>query len=240
MGMDASKFAAIKDRARKMIHDDAKQDSHIIKERQMDREKTYRSLKSSGAAISTGFDNLAPSYGSNGTSIGALNEAYSDDNNALYNAMDNKMKQFMESRNLGQSQAVTKAPTQVNKSLPKEILESFSTNYIDQSAFDPNRSVLDSMGITNNEQSVVEQRATQQVQTPVSNSKIDYELIKSIVESSVKKYIGALSKKMLTENKVNEGNEINAIQFTGKKFVFVTKNGDMYESNLKFIKNVKD
>ena len=72
-------------------------------------------------------------------------------------------------------------------------------------------------------------------------SKIDYGLIKDIVENAVKKYITALGKKMLTENKaVNENNEINAIQFTGKKFVFVTKGGDLFESNLKFIKNVNN
>ena len=61
MAMDTSKFEAIKNKARKMIHEDAKQDSAIIRERQADRERTYRSLKGSGAPAVTGFENVAPS-----------------------------------------------------------------------------------------------------------------------------------------------------------------------------------
>lgn len=240
MAIDINQFEKIKDKARKLIKEDAKNDSHIIKERQMDRERTYRSLKGAGAAAVTGFENIAPSYGSNGVSMSTVNEAYSDDNdNALYNAMDGRMKQFMESRNNVQMTPAAQNPTPINTALPREILESFSEKYIDQSAFDPNKSVLEKMGIVGNNQPAAQQESVQNYQPQAVNAKVDYELIKNIVESTVKKYVGALSKKMLTENKVNEDSEINAIQFTGKKFVFVTKGGDMYESgNLKFIKNV--
>lgn len=233
MAMDTSKFEAIKNKARKMIHEDAKQDSAIIRERQADRERTYRNLKGSGAPAVTGFENVAPSYGSNGTSISRISENYSDDNNdALYSAMDDRMKQFVEGRQQ-QPQYVSQTPTQINKGLPKEILESFSTNYIDQSVFDPNRSVLDKMGITgDNVQPIQENYAPQQ---QASVGKVDYELIKSIVESSVKKYVNALGKKMLTEN-----NELAMVQVGAKKINLITRDGDIYEANLVKKGNVKD
>lgn len=240
MGIDVNKFEQIKNKARKMIHEDAKSDSAIIKERQMDRERTYRSLKGSSAPAITGFENIAPSYGSNGTSISRINENYSDDNSEerLYAAMDNRMKQYSENRQAQPSMAVSQAPMQVNKNLPKEILESFSNNYIDQSVFDPNMSVLDKMGITGgNEQPMQESYVPQQSQ---STAKVDYEMIKAIVESSVKKYVNALGKKMLNENKsVTNLDEINAIQITDKKIAIVTKNGNLFEGKLSFVKNVK-
>ena len=238
MAMDTSKFEAIKNKARKMIHEDAKQDSAIIRERQADRERTYRSLKGSGAPAVTGFENVAPSYGSNGTSIGRISENYSDDNNdALYSAMDDRMKQFVEGRQQ-QPQYVSQAPTQINKGLPKEILESFSNNYIDQSVFDPNRSVLDKMGITGDNMQPQQENYVPQQSQP--NAKVDYEMIKAIVESSVKKYVNALGKKMLNENKsVANLDEINAIQITDKKIAIVTKNGNLFEGKLNFVKNIK-
>jgi len=235
MAMDASKFANIKDKARKMIHADAQQDAHIIKERQMDRERTYRSLKGSAAPVATGFDNIAPSYGSNGSSISRLNEAYVDDSeDKLGAAMDNRMSQFMESRQMNQQIPVAQQmPRQVNKGLPKEILESFSSNYIDQSVFDPNRSVLDKLGIENDNVAQPLQENVSQPSYQPSNGKIDYELIKSIVEASVKKYVNALSKKMLTEN-----NDLGMIQVGDKKINLVTKNGNVFEAELKFVKNI--
>lgn len=235
MGMDINKFEQIKNKARKLIADDAKNDAHIIKERQMDRERTYRSLKGTAAPVATGFDNIAPSYGSNGSSISRLNEAYVDDSeDKLGAAMDNRMSQFMESRQMGQQMPVAQQmPTQVNKGLPKEILESFSNNYIDQSVFDPNRSVLDKLGIEGGNTAQPIQENVSQPNYQPSNGKIDYELIKSIVEASVKKYVNALSKKMLTEN-----NDLGMIQVGDKKINLVTKNGNVFEAELKFVKNI--
>jgi len=232
--MDTNKFEAIKNKARKMIHEDAKADSHIIKERQLDREKTYRSLKGSAAPVMTGFENIAPSYGANGTSIGSINENYSDDNSEerLYAAMDNRMDAYMENRQSQQMNYQGQAPTQINKGLPKEILESFSKNYIDQSVFDPGRPVLDRIGVTNGTQVV--ENTNQPQQKAQGGGKVDYELIKSIVESTVKKYVSALSKKMLTEN-----NDLTMVQVGSKKINLVTKAGDLYEADLKFVKNIK-
>lgn len=225
MGIDINKFEQIKNKARKMIAEDAKKDSAIIKARTADRNnpKFYSDQPSDAYSKISSFNNSSQQN---------INESYYDDNNdALYNAMDNKMKQFVEGRQQ-QPQYVQQTPVQINKGLPKEILESFSNNYIDQSAFDPNMPILDKMGITGDN---IQQ---QQEQKQISNGKVDYELIKSIVESTVKKYINALGKKMLNENKTSDDTNIKAVQFTGDKFVFVTKGGDLYEAKMTYIKNV--
>ena len=224
------RFASIKDKARKLIHDDAKQDAHIIKERVADR---------NNAQFFRDQPNDAYSSMQNMVSSRSLNETTMNDDDSeerLYSAIDSKMNALMEKNNVTGYNNVT--PEVKNKNLPKEILESFGNNYIDQSVFDPNMSVLTKMGIQGDSLAEEVQKKQPIVE---QQSKIDYGLIKDIVENAVKKYITALGKKMLTENKaVNENNEINAIQFTGKKFVFVTKGGDLFESNLKFIKNVNN
>ena len=224
-------FNAVKDKARKMIHEDAKKDAHIIKARQADRNnpKFFSDQPVDAYSQVTSFNGSSQS----------INESYADNDNELYSAMDNRMKQYMENRQMSQQMPMvqTQAPTMVNKGLPKEILESFSNNYIDQSVFDPGRPVLDRIGVTNGSQP---QQITETVQTyqsaPQANAgKIDYELIKSIVESAVKKYVNALGKKMLTEN-----NDLSMIQIGEKKINLVTKDGNVYEATLVKKYNIKD
>jgi len=227
MAMDSSKFEAIKNKARKMIAEDAKKDAHIIKARQADRNNPafFRDQPSDAYSQVTSF---------NGSTSQPITESYYDDNDdALNNAMDSKMKAFMESRNQ-QPQYSMQSPTQMNKNLPKEILESFSNNYIDQSVFDPNRSVLDKMGITGDNLKQVTENYQPQQQTQ-STGKVDYEIIKNIVEGAVKKYVNALGKKMLTEN-----NELGMIQIGEKKLNLVAKNGDIYEATLVKKGNIKN
>ena len=224
-------FNAVKDRARKMIHDDAKKDAHIIRERQRDRNNP----KYFEGQPNDAYSNVTSLAGS--SSQNTITESYVDDSeDRLGAAMDSRMKNFMENRQMPQMQvpAQTQTPTMVNKGLPREIIESFSSNYIDQSVFDPNRSVLDRIGVTNGQQQITETVQTYQpVQQNVGGS-VDYELIKSIVESAVKKYVNALGKKVLTEN-----NDLSMIQVGEKKINLVTKSGDIYEAQLKFVKNIK-
>jgi hypothetical protein len=223
MAMDASKFEAIKNKARKMIHEDAKADSHIIKARQADRNnpKFFKDQPSDAYSQVTSFN------GSSSSNM--VNEAYVDDSeDKLGAAMDNRMKQFMENRQPTQQ---TQMPRQMNKNLPKEILESFSNNYIDTNALDPDRPVLDRIGITDGTQQITE---TYQPTKQVVGGSVDYEIIKSIVESAVKKYVNALGKKVLTEN-----NDLSMIQIGEKKINIVNKNGDIFEAQLKFVKNIK-
>ncbi len=233
MAMDTNKFEAIKNKARKMIHEDAKQDAHIIKARQADRNNPafYRDQPTDAYSQVTSF---------NGSSQERINESYMDNSEEkLYAAMDDKMKKLYEKKQQD-NVAVYQSPMQVNKGLPKEILESFSNNYIDQSVFDPNRSVLDKMGITGDNLQLQNGNTQATQQTIASGGKIDYEMIKAIVESSVKKYVNALGKKMLNESKSTTNlDEINAIQITDKKIAIVTKSGNLYEGKLEFKKNIK-
>jgi len=214
-----------------MIHDDAKKDAHIIRERQRDRNNP----KYFEGQPNDAYSNVTSLAG--GPSQNTITESYVDDSeDKLGAAMDSRMKNFMENRQMPQMQVPmqTQTPTVVNKGLPREILESFSNNYIDQSVFDPNRSVLDRIGVTNGQQQITETVQTYQpVQQNVGGS-VDYELIKSIVESAVKKYVNALGKKVLTEN-----NDLSMIQVGEKKINLVTKSGDIYEAQLKFVKNIK-
>ena len=224
-------FNAVKDRARKMIHDDAKKDAHIIRERQRDRNNP----KYFEGQPNDAYSNVTSLAG--GSSQNTITESYVDDSeDKLGAAMDSRMKNFMENRQMPQMQVPmqTQTPTVVNKGLPREILESFSNNYIDQSVFDPNRSVLDRIGVTNGQQQITETVQTYQPVQQNVGGNVDYELIKSIVESAVKKYVNALGKKVLTEN-----NDLSMIQVGEKKINLVTKSGDIYEAQLKFVKNIK-
>jgi hypothetical protein len=223
-------FNAVKDKARKMIHDDAKKDAHIIRERQRDRNNT----KYFEGQPNDAYSNLTSLAGS--SSQNTITESYVDDSeDRLGAAMDSRMKNFMENRQMPQMQVQTQTPTMVNKGLPREILESFSNNYIDQSVFDPNRSVLDRIGVTNGQQQITETVQTYQPVQQTAGGNVDYELIKSIVESAVKKYVNALGKKVITEN-----NDLSMIQVGEKKINLVTKAGDVYEATLIKKYNVKD
>ena len=140
-------------------------------------------------------------------------------------------------------------------SMPKEILESFQTNPINTNVpgMNPNSSILDQLGIgninENNEQQPIITPQKQvikenfQTQKPISQgtSSVDYSLIKDIIENAVKKYVGAYTKKMISENKqmLEVSNKLSALQI-GDKFNFVTEDGDLYRAKLEFIKNIKN
>lgn len=227
-------FNAVKDRARKMIHSDAQKDAHIIRERQRDRNNP----KYFEGQPNDAYSNVTSLAGS--SSQNTITESYIDDSeDKLGAAMDSTMKNYMQTRQMPQNmmpmQAPVQTPTMANKGLPREILESFSNNYIDQSVFDPNRSVLDRIGVTNGQQQITETVQTYQPVQQTAGGNVDYELIKSIVESAVKKYVNALGKKVLTEN-----NDLSMIQVGEKKINLVTKAGDVYEATLVKKYNVKD
>ena len=72
---------------------------------------------------------------------------------------------------------------------------------------------------------------------------VDYSLLKTIineaVQENVKKYMSALSKKLISEGIGGKGNEIQAIKI-GKKLSIITENGDIYSSSLQKMGNVRD
>ena len=244
---------AIMEKARRMIQSDAKKDAHIIKERQMDRAKfNEQAGRKYGGGVSTEFDNLMASYStSSPTTTTVINEdRYVDDSeDRIYEAYENKMSQYRQTNDTNDYQIndpITESSIQSTNAmtgasskskLPKEILESFSKNYIDQSAFDPRLANLGDIKPQPKPQ-IKERKQINEVKNV--NSGVDYEIIKSIVESTVKKYMGAYSKKIINESKQNNDNGIAAVQFLGDKFSFITKNGDLYEATLKFKQNLNE
>ena len=83
------------------------------------------------------------------------------------------------------------------------------------------------------------------VQQQNISSGIDYSLLRTIineaVQENVKKYMSAMTKKLINEGAGNIGNNdnIQAIKL-GESFSFITKNGDVYEAKLTKKYNIND
>jgi hypothetical protein len=143
----------------------------------------------------------------------------------------------------------TQTPSNTNSKLPKEILESFKTKQIDTAplGYGVSSSILDEVNyrtqgkLYNEEKPITEKPKQQIVETSnnilPSSSNIDYSMIKMIVEECMRKYTNTLKKTLLNESKSNANDELKAMKI-GDKFSFITKNGDLYEAELKFIKNI--
>lgn len=133
-----------------------------------------------------------------------------------------------------------------NSKLPREIVESMTSNPIDTSILDVNRSVLETSGVIPSVPAQKKRNATtinEQVAynpTPAQQQQVDYSLIKSIVEECVRKYTSAVTKKVIKECKESSGmNELKAMK-VGNKFSFITENGDVYEATLKYKRNINE
>lgn len=135
-----------------------------------------------------------------------------------------------------------------NSKLPKEILESFKSKQIDTAplGYGVNSSILDEVnyrtqGKLYKEEAQIQERPKQQiVETTQSVSPtVDYSMIKMIIEECMKKYVNSLKKTILNESKISNNDELQAMKI-GDKFSFITKNGDLYEAELKFIKNLNN
>lgn len=239
MGIDLGRLNEAAIRARKMIHEDAKHDAHIIKERVRDRNNSKYYSDQPRDSFSA-----VQSMTGNESSSSHINEDAGDDR--FFAAMDAKMNEFRAKKDSMPQNIVPSfsAKSSAASKLPKEILEAFAKEPLTFDAGnDLGVSVMDSMPIAQEEpqrsRSVVNEEVAM-VQAPQRNvpSGVDYEIIKSIVESAVKKYVGAYAKKMLTESKSNDGSTLKGIQLKGDKFVFIAENGDVYESKLEFKKNI--
>jgi hypothetical protein len=134
--------------------------------------------------------------------------------------------------------------------MPKSILESFKEN--PGKTAQSNVSVLSRLPnemFQEQTQPVTQRKNTinesKQVQQPIATSAvIDYSLIKTIINESVqenvKKYISALSKKLINEG-IGSGsaNDLIAMK-VGKSFSFIDKQGNVYECTLKKKGNVNN
>jgi hypothetical protein len=129
--------------------------------------------------------------------------------------------------------------------MPKSILESFQKD--PGKSPQSNLSVLSSLPQEMFTEENVHQKPmrTESRQSIVqSSSPIDYSLIKTIinesVQESVKKYVSAMSKKLINEGIGNgSSNDLIAMK-AGKTFSFIDKQGNVYECILKKKGNVND
>lgn len=140
--------------------------------------------------------------------------------------------------------------------LPREVLESFQNNVIDESKLldgimgDGNSLSMLTEGVPQKRQSssmpkeIANAYGTpqhiQEAQQPMNvvQSQVDYPMIKMIVEDIVKKYTSALQKKMLNES-VGSSSELSTFTI-GKTFKFLDKSGNIFEATLKKIGNIND
>lgn len=230
--VNAAKFNSFKDKARKLIHDDAVNDSKIIKERTKDRAAFLNKTVNDAS----GFEGLMPSYSHSTNPQSQIQESHDeyDEVGAHGQSIEMSLNERMEALN---RKIREKKGNNSRSGLPMEILESFGNTDINYEKLDPNQSVLDLIGVEPKD-SIKQNVIKETTSNNYSNSNVDYSLIKSIVESAVKKYIGGYTKKLLEEGKKTQVNDpVKAIKI-GDKFSFITENGDIYEAKLVFKKNI--
>ena len=131
-----------------------------------------------------------------------------------------------------------------HRHMPKAVLESFRQNPGKEASI----SVLGGLDISQfqkqqSQKNVVQEQMVQQQPAMTQIGGVDYSLLKTIineaVQENVKKYMSALSKKLISEGVGGKGNEIQAIKI-GKKLSIITENGDIYSSSLQKMGNVRD
>ena len=142
------------------------------------------------------------------------------------------------------SVVVNEQVIQGHRHMPKAVLESFRQNPGKEASI----SVLGGLDISQfqkqqSQKNVVQEHMVQQQQAMTQVGGVDYSLLKTIineaVQENVKKYMSALSKKLISEGVGGKGNEIQAIKI-GKKLSIITENGDIYSSSLQKMGNVRD
>lgn len=142
------------------------------------------------------------------------------------------------------SVVVNEQVMQGHRHMPKAVLESFRQNPGKEASI----SVLGGLDISQfqkqqSQKNVVQEQMVQQQPSMTQVGGVDYSLLKTIineaVQENVKKYMSALSKKLISEGVGGKGNEIQAIKI-GKKLSIITENGDIYSSSLQKMGNVRD
>lgn len=248
--LDSSAFETIKQnarnsKARKLIHQDALQDSHIIAERQRDRGNF---LKNSKSLAGDAFDMMEDTY-STSSNRHAVNEEVGQAGIQYDQMLEQRMAKLQQGMNqqqmsgglglVNQNRLVQEEAPRASKFLPKEIVEAFKQNPIGNDPIDTsNEEVQEVKQIMKNSNNL----PTQNVINEQTTNGVDYGLIKTIIESAVKKYANALNKRIISENKSTaKGNisELKAMKI-GNKFSFISENGDIYEAKLTYKGNIKD
>ena len=237
----SNKISAALAKAKKMIAEDAKADSHIIKAREINRNNPAY-YKDQPNDIYSKINSMTDIGGDSSSS---MNESYEEndyDNGKLDAAYDSMTENLLESVRSNNQHVSAPSGNFTNSKLPKEILKSLSENYIDESKLDYRRDLrleaAQQEVLKENIAQAPRQVQRQQVIAPQPSVNVDYSLIKTIVEDCMKKYAGAIVKKVLNENVNIKGEDTLKGIRIGETFSFITSGGDLYEAELKFKKNI--
>lgn len=140
--------------------------------------------------------------------------------------------------------------------LPRQIIESIAANPLDMTVVDPKmdafteklkQTLPNSFNRSYEIQEKLEKQDRQELNevqgnnnaTPASVN-VDYELIKTIVESVLDKKVGELKREMINENlSYGSNNSLKAMKL-GEKFLFLDSDNNIFECQMKYIgKNKK-
>ena len=135
-----------------------------------------------------------------------------------------------------------------NSKLPRAIVESIKNNPLipehpdDIKMRNFTQSVKEQMeakgiNIKPSFSNIQKQQTAQPVQQVVSG--IDYSLIKTIVEEAVRKSTASIKKQLLTESNQSSSLHTANMMQLGEKLKVVDNDGNLYEAEFKFIKNIK-
>ena len=152
-------------------------------------------------------------------------------------------QQQLNENSIKESNVIINEEVMKKSKLPKSVLESFKKE--PGTPFSLNAplhtSVLDGIDLH-----TLEEIRQETIKKPEINeqksvaSSVDYSLLRTIineaVQENVKKYVSAMTKKLMTESAKSD-NSIQAIK-VGDKFSFITENGDVYEATLKYKTNI--
>lgn len=222
--INMNKFLEAQEHARKLISNDARQEKISGKVKMASTPSLSQSLAMGG-----------------GQGYGAIQESYSND----YDDYEANEPQYLTEEQMMQMhqkamQQPIRQDTVKNSKLPSAILEAFKENPIDTSVLEKNmgmesdKSVLDLFNVPNppkKQKQVIRETPIPQQTVSQQPAMVDYSLIRTIVEESVKKYVSALKKSVLNENKQQNSDNLVLMKI-GESFKFVTSNGDIFEAKL--------
>lgn len=162
------------------------------------------------------------------------------------NDKEGVLKSFLGENNMSlKPQTSVNADKIKNKSkIPQEILESMISQPIDIEGGGALDAITKKISEKPVQKEVVKEEKKEN-NTPIytnNNVNVDYSLIKTIVEETIKKYSSALKKSILTEvkgNTVTEGNNNLKIMSVGENLRLITEDGDVYEAELVYKGKIK-
>lgn len=179
-------------------------------------------------------------------------KAHKDDINFALDPSSNVTTESMVATKTDRKMMAPKATgVQINQNVPSVIRESFMKKQIDDSALYSalGNDGLDvsflTEGMSQPSQQVsagdirqIMNEGAQQSQVVMQNGGVDYPMIRTIVEDTMRKYLSSLKKSLMTESKQNL-NEVDTFVM-GNGFKFLDKHGNLYECTLKKVCNIND